>query len=210
MHRIAFLFLSLVLVFAVSACESETSDENNTADTTTAGDTTETADTTVAGDTVNADVNVGPAPCSPEAQGLSGDAVAFSVVPIPAGCEWLSDDMDSNTYAEPSFSFMGSEEEVMALFNCDGATPPLGVDFSANRLALVEGVHEHSSDAPYINWVIESDGNLVVDITFEAYCSGIAPANIRYQTMVALPLGDAPVSGQLCYLPADDICGMLP
>jgi len=173
------------------------------ADATDATDATDGADATDGGDG-----NQGPAPCSPESQGISGTAVEYKMVPMPAGCETTFDEQTDP--ALPTVSFAISAEELLAVFNCNGATPDIDVDFSKSRVAIIQGVHEHDSNKSQTLWVIESNGAITVDLTFDGYCSGMAPGPIPYISMVALPVGDTPVSGKICYLPSDEFCSQLP
>ena len=104
-----------------------------------------------------------PAPCSPEAQGLSGAPVGHSSGwPLYDDCSWRFDDLGGDTFG-PVVTVATSAEDFAALFDCNGDKPADALDYSTSQMVLIRGLAEISPRPP--SWVLEIDGVVWVDAT---------------------------------------------
>ena len=135
-----------------------------------------------------------PEPCSAAAQGIVGTEVDFTVLELSCG-------------DEPQTRAPGSEQPpwVENVESAEGLSEVLGectaseVDFAAYRVAVIRGYSENAPKAP--SWVLDVDGAIYIELTFESFSSGIEVLPEAYTLAVALPAGDAPTTAQECRIP---------
>ena len=147
----------------------------------------------------------GPEPCSPEAQGLDGTPVEYSVSDeswweLYEGCTWAMDDLIDDE-SGPQVMIAQSAEEFDALVTCEGDKPQNPFDDSQSRMVIIRGLAEIAPRSP--TWVLEIDGVLWVDLTTELYSSGIELLAEPYGHALTIDAGDSPVQLQECVIPYD-------
>ena len=138
-----------------------------------------------------------PAPCSPEAQGLEGTPVDFAVLQLT--CEESDPTPQPGDGEQPEPLVIATSAEVLA----EAVAPCTveGVDFDTHRVAVIRGWQENAPDDP--SWVLEVDGTIHIEVTFQPFMSGIEVQPELYTLAVVLPAGETPVAAQTCSIPYD-------
>ena len=136
-----------------------------------------------------------PAPCSPEALGLEGTPVDFTVLTLT--CEEGDPEPEPAEGAEPESLVIATSIEALAeaVAPCTASE----VDFETQRVAVIRGYSENTPDNP--SWVLDVAGTLHIEVTFQPFSSGIEVLSEPYTLAVALPAGDAPITAQECRIP---------
>jgi hypothetical protein len=135
-----------------------------------------------------------PAPCSLEALGLEGTPVDFTVLELSCG-----DDPQTRAPGSEQPALVESVESAEGLTEVHGECTAPEVDFAAYRVAVIRGYSENAPKAP--SWVIDVDGAIYIELTFEPFSSGIEVLPEAYTLAVALPAGDTPLTAQECRIP---------
>ena len=135
------------------------------------------------------------APCSPEALGLEGTPVDFTVLTLT--CAEGDPEPEPAEGAEPEPLVIATSAEALA--EALGPCTTSEVGFETQRVAVIRGWSENAPDEP--TWVLDVDGTIHIEVTVQPFSSGIEVLPEPYTLAIALPAGDTPVTADPCHIP---------